>query len=64
MQTIGKIGDVDGDGELTNADITLLVRYLSGWDVLINTSFADVVYDKKINNRDAIALIQKVAGWY
>ena len=64
LQTIGKIGDVDGDGELTNADITLLVRYLCGWDVSVNTSFADVVYDKKINNRDVIALIQKAAGWY
>ena len=63
--TIGKIGDVDGDGDVSNADITLLVRYLSGWDVIgVNIGNADLTHDKKINNRDVIALVQKVSGWY
>ena len=54
-------GDFDGDGELTNADITVLVRYLAGWDV---DGVVDVTADEKINNRDAIYLVQKLAGWF
>ena len=57
----GEVGDYDSDGSLTNSDVTLLVRYLAGWDV--KTKMADITSDSKINNRDAILLIQKIAGW-
>ena len=54
-------GDYDKDGEISNTDLTMLVRYLSGWRV-------DEVYysadgDNVINNRDAIFLIRKLAAW-
>ena len=56
-------GDVDGDGTLTNSDITLAIRTLSGWNTDANMTLADLNYDGKINNRDIIAMIQKLAGW-
>ncbi len=56
------VADADGNGMLTNADITALVKLLSGYGEL-------VVYDndldgnEKVNNRDAAMLIQLLAGW-
>ena len=54
--------DCDGDGEVTNADIVTLLRFLSGWR---NESFvsraADANSDGKINNRDLIALIKHLS---
>ncbi len=52
-------GDLDGDRILTNSDVTILIRYLSGWD--IDADAVDVTGDGKINNRDAIALILALA---
>ena len=52
-------GDLDGDGVLTSLDVTLLVRYLAGWDV--KADIADLTDDGAINNRDAIALIKLIA---
>jgi len=57
------LGDVDGDRIVANADVTLIIRVLSGWDDGYVSVNIDVNEDKKTNNRDAIALIQKVAGW-
>ncbi len=56
-------GDVDGDGALTNSDITLAIRTMSGWNTDACMAVADLNYDGKINNRDIIALIRKLAGW-
>jgi hypothetical protein len=53
-------GDYDSDGTVTNVDITLLVRYLSGVDIGVEA--VDLNGDGKINNRDAIYLIKVVAG--
>ncbi len=51
-------GDVDGDGTLTNSDLTLMIRILSGFDAPADfIEIADMTGDGKINNRDAIALI-------
>ena len=55
-------GDVDGDGTLTNADLTLAVRAISGWNIEGNVALIDVNYDGKYNNRDIIAFIKKLAG--
>ena len=56
-------GDIDDDSAFTNADVTAMIRYLSGFDVVGAKYTADVTKDAKINNRDAIALVQKMAGW-
>ena len=56
------IADGNEDGILTNADISVLVRGVSGFgtpDVYDN----DLDGNKKLNNRDAIALVQLLAGW-
>ena len=63
----GVEGDINGDGILTNADITLMIRYLCGWDMTetlgdgFDALVFDVTYDGKINNRDAIWCIRKLA---
>lgn len=56
------IADGDDDGMLSNADITVMIRAISGFgsvDVYDN----DLDGNAKLNNRDAIALIQLLAGW-
>lgn len=55
-------GDIDADGTLTNADISLAIRHLSGWDIEYRANRFDLNADGKLNNRDAIALIVKLAG--
>ena len=57
------LGDVDGDRSITNSDVTMIIRVLSGWKEGFVSVNIDVNEDKKTNNRDSIALIQKVAGW-
>ncbi len=53
-------GDINGDGLLSNSDITILIRYLNGWSIDYDVTHADVTNDGKINNRDVIALIVKL----
>ncbi len=55
--------DVNADGSVTNADITVFVRYLSGWQGLtFSAENADVDKNGKYNNRDLIAIIRYVNG--
>jgi len=55
--------DINGDGEITNIDLVMLVRYLSGWDVDgFAAECADANSDNKINNRDAIEIIRRLAA--
>ncbi|MBQ2862982.1 MAG: family 43 glycosylhydrolase, partial [Clostridia bacterium] len=54
-------GDADGDAWLTSSDITILIRYLSGWSVDEDVSVCDMNSDGIINNRDAIAMIRVLA---
>lgn len=57
--------DVDGDAYITNADIVLIVRYMSGWDVsneIVNEysiGMFDFNSDGKRNNRDILVVILK-----
>ena len=52
--------DIDGDGSLSNADLTLFVRYLSGWALSYVTDQFDFNFDGRINNRDIIYIVQKL----
>ncbi len=54
------LGDLDGDTALTNADIALLIRVLSGWTEKYDAEAIDVNGDLVINNRDALELIKKL----
>lgn len=61
--TDGIPGDADGDGVLNMQDLGLMMRYLTGWDVEVDTTVLDVNRDGKVNNRD-FALIQRyLNGW-
>ena len=52
-------GDLDADRYVTNSDLTLLVRVLSGFGT--PEAYCDLDKNAKINNRDAIALIRMLA---
>ena len=54
-------GDADKSGTVRNADLSTIVRYLSGWKIEVDTSAADYDKNGKVNNRDAIALIADLA---
>ncbi len=49
-------GELDGDGQVTSSDLTLLLRHLAGHDVDFYGN-ADVNGDGKVNNRDMIMLL-------
>ena len=55
-----RFGDYDRDGALSNVDLTMLVRYLSGFNM---EGIHSINGDGSINNRDAITLIQKLSEW-
>ena len=55
------VGDIDLDGSVTMTDFTLLLRYLSGYDVEISGN-ADINSDGKINNRDLMELLYILRG--
>ena len=56
-------GDVDGDGDVDQRDVTRLRRYLAGWDVEIIMEACDADGDKDIDQRDVTRLRRYLAGW-
>ncbi len=54
-------GDIDCNGIVSNSDVTVLVRFLSGFSAEAQSTACDYNRDGKVNNRDAIALIKKIA---
>lgn len=58
------IGDVDGDGILTNRDVDIIKQYFAGgltYAVLPESADAD--RDGKVTRRDAMILARHLAGW-
>lgn len=56
-------GDINGDSKVNNKDASMLMQYLVGWDVSVNTPTLDTNGDGKVNNKDASLLMQYLAGW-
>ena len=56
-------GDINGDGELNNKDVTRLMQYFADWEVEVNEAALDVNGDGTLNNKDVSRLIQYLAGW-
>lgn len=59
-------GDVDGDGEITSADVTALSRYTAGWGgeyTPADPAAADVDGDGEVTSADVAALSRLAAGW-
>lgn len=57
-------GDVNGDKQVNEQDVTMLSRYLVGKEALTgaNLDAADVNCDGTINNKDAAYLARYLAG--
>jgi hypothetical protein len=59
-----RYGDVNGDGEIDALDITLLRRFVAGWNVgEINLAAADTNGDGRVDEADITVLRRYVAGW-
>lgn len=56
-------GDLNDDSLMNNKDLGLLMQYLNGWGVDLNTDAADVNADGQINNKDYGVLMQYINGW-
>ena len=56
-------GDINGDGELNNKDLTRFFQYLSDWDVEVNETALDVNGDGSVNNKDLTRLFQYLSDW-
>ena len=54
-------GDINGDGRVTNADLTRLMKYIAGDDVKVNKACLDVNGDGKVDNRDLSRLMKHLA---
>ena len=57
------IGDTNNDGQVNNKDLALLMQYINGWEISIDTTLADVNNDCKTNNKDYALLMQFLNGW-
>ena len=60
--SLGLAGDVNGDGEVTNADLIRLRRYLSGQSVSAETGNADLNGDGKVDLKDLMLLQLLLTG--
>lgn len=62
-----KVGDVDGDGKVTNKDVIFLEHYYNGWEGaendIINDLAADIDNDGRITNKDVTYLRHYYNGW-
>ena len=65
--TVGELsyirGDINGDGEVDNKDLTRLFQYLSNWDVAVNEPALDVNGDSSVDNKDLTRLFQYLSNW-
>ena len=56
-------GDINGDGEVDNKDLTRLFRYLSNYDVEVVEAALDINGDEEVNNKDLIRLFRYLSDW-
>ena len=56
-------GDVNGDKEVNNKDVSTLFKYLSGWNVAVIESSLDINGDGEVNNKDVSTLFKYLSGW-
>ena len=57
----GKLGDVNGDTQITGADATMVMQYVAKLTTEVNEAVADVNGDGTVTGADATLIIQYVA---
>ncbi len=63
QEMVSVSGDINRDNSIDNRDYALLMQYINGWDVKIDTGACDVDANNEINNRDYALLMQYLNGW-
>ena len=63
VHALATAGDIDGDGKLSNSDLSMLISFLSGHEENVKIANLDADNNGKVNNRDAIIIAQALAGW-
>ena len=56
-------GDINGDGEVNNKDLTRLLQYITGIKVSVDAATLDVNGDKSVNNKDLVRLFKYLSGF-
>ena len=56
-------GDINGDGEVDNKDLTRLFRYLSDYDVEVVEAALDINGDGEVNNKDLTRLFRYLSHY-
>ena len=56
-------GDINGDGEVDNKDLTRLFRYLSDYDVEVVEAALDVNGDGEVDNKDLTRLFRYLSNY-
>ncbi len=57
------VGDVNNDTEINGKDLTMLRRYLAGWELSVNEKSCDTNGDTEVNSKDATHFARYLAGW-
>lgn len=63
FESITVYGDAGFDGEITIRDAALILQFIAGWDVEIDTAAADADLSGEVTIRDAALILQFIAGW-
>ena len=61
-KSLFRAGDINGDGEVDNKDVTSLFKYISGGVVSVSKTALDVNGDGAVNNKDVTILFRYVSG--
>ena len=56
-------GDANNDGEVSTRDALEIMRWIAGFDVIINERNADCNGDSEVTTRDALNIMQWIAGF-
>ena len=59
---LGHQNDLDGDGELTTADVSYLLQYLVGYDLELDADAADVNGDGLVTIYDAVVMMRTLGA--
>lgn len=57
------MGDVTYDGKVALSDVSLILKYVAGWDVTVGLSYAEVTGDGFVTLADVSLILKYIAGW-